>query len=232
MMAESKVYNSDCLAAMREMPDKAFDLAIVDPPYGIDFAYNTYQDSKENLALIIRDVLPEVNRVAERSIWFCNHRRIVMFPEPQWVISYSWNTTGSYGKAGYCQWQPILLYGDDVKGFGSVNGELKSDSIHLNGGAEVGFLRKEIIEHPCPKPKNIIAKLIKRFSLEGGSIFDPMMGSGTTRVVAHSLDRDFVGCEIDTTYFNAQEERFARHIAQPNMFAPEPVVETQEALFE
>ena len=75
-------------------------------------------------------------------------------------------------------------------------------------------MRKEVINHPCPKPLNIIKKLIRRFAVEGGKIVDPFMGSGTSRIAAWDGGFDFYGWELDKDYFAAEELRFSNHIKQ------------------
>jgi DNA modification methylase len=123
-------------------------------------------------------------------------------------MSYSWNTTATYGMMGFNQWQPILFYGKDIKGFGSVNGILKSDSIKLSGGASIGFLSKcPKGKHPCPKPEIIIKKLIARLSNEGDTILDPFLGSGTTAVACKELKRNCIGIEISKEYFEIAQKR-------------------------
>jgi hypothetical protein len=93
---------------------------ISDPPYGIGFDYASYEDTPENLDALIAAVVPCA--FAVRSVFFANHRMLWRYPPADWVGCISWNTTGSYGKLGVCQWTPFLFYGTDLPGFGSVNG--------------------------------------------------------------------------------------------------------------
>ena len=122
----------DCLTVMRQLPDKCVDLVLTDPPYGIGFDYNgKYDDTEENLIHIAQIIFPEIIRISKLCVSFCNHKMLWHFPKADWIVNYTWNTTGSYGPFGICQWQPMLVYGKDIKGFGSVNGILKSDTIHI-----------------------------------------------------------------------------------------------------
>jgi len=227
--------NKDCMEGMKEYPDNYFDLAIVDPPYGINFKYNTYEDTEENLKLIIKYIFPEIIRVSKRAVFFGSHQKIFLYPQPDWIVAYTWNTTGSYGKLGVCQWQPILFYGDDIKGFGSVNGLIKSDLIPISGGDGVGFRRMERIEHPCPKPINIIKLILRRFANDGDLILDPMSGSGTTFIACEDLGFDYVGFEIDKKYYDESKERIKKYRSQLNLFKParkQAQENKQNALFE
>ena len=72
--------------------------------------------------------------------------------------------------------------------------------------------------HPAVFPIQIPLDHIKSWSNEGDIVMDPFLGSGTTRIAAWDLNRDFIGFEIDKTYFERQEKRFAKHSAQTNLF--------------
>lgn len=210
--------NGNSLEILKSFSDNQFDLGLIDPPYGINFNYNEYQDTEDNLMEIINSAVPELRRVCKRVLIFGSHAKVWLYPKPDWIFSYSWNTTGSYGKLGVCQWQPILFYGEDLKGFGSVNNVIKSDSVHISGGDGVGFRRLEKINHPCPKPKNIIKYLIARFSNEGDNVLDCFMGSGTAGLMSWDMKRNFVGIEIDKTYYDEARKRFEDFTSQTRLF--------------
>ena len=65
---ESIVYNKDCMVGMAEYPDKYFDLAVVDPPYGINLKYNTYDDTEENWYHLMDKFIPEIKRISTMVI--------------------------------------------------------------------------------------------------------------------------------------------------------------------
>lgn len=72
--------------------------------------------------------------------------------------------------------------------------------------------------HPAVFPLQLAEDHIKSWSNEGDTVMDPFLGSGTTRIAAYNLNRNFIGYEISKEYFDKQEERFARHSAQQNLF--------------
>ena len=72
--------------------------------------------------------------------------------------------------------------------------------------------------HPAVFPIKLANDHIISWSNEGDMVFDPFLGSGTTRIAAYDLKRDFIGCEISKEYFDKQEERFERHAAQMSLF--------------
>ena len=82
--------------------------------------------------------------------------------------------------------------------------------------------------HVCQKPAELYAWIYKLFAKPGDKIFDPYLGSGSSRIAAYDAGLDFVGCEIDPVYFKLEEERFANYTAQTSLFVDLP----QEDLFE
>uniref|UniRef100_UPI003AB3E2F8 DNA methyltransferase n=1 Tax=Hominenteromicrobium sp. TaxID=3073581 RepID=UPI003AB3E2F8 len=72
--------------------------------------------------------------------------------------------------------------------------------------------------HPTQKPVALYAWIFSRYAKPGNRILDTHLGSGSSRIAAYDAGLDFVGCEIDKTYFEAQEERFAAHAAQLTMW--------------
>ncbi len=202
------IYNQDCLKMMECFNDDVFDLVITDPPYGLDFPYLEYRDSRNNLKHLINNFIPEIQRLSNRNYILCGPTQISLYPQTDWVLSFTWNTTGSFGKYGYNQWTPILCYGKDIKGFGSVNNILKSDVMTISGGGGVGFMRKgEEKKHTCPKPITMMDKIIQRLSNKSDIILDPFMGSGTTLVAAYKLGRKAVGIELSEEYCKIAKQR-------------------------
>ena len=78
--------------------------------------------------------------------------------------------------------------------------------------------KKNQTGHPAVFPISLACDHIKSWSNEGDTVLDPFLGSGTTRIAAYNLNRNFIGYEISKEYFAKQEERFAIHTAQTRMF--------------
>jgi len=214
-----KVWNEDCMTTLARMEDKSVDLVLTDPPYGIGFDYISYDDTRDNLKELIRKVMPELLRVGNRVAVLCGITQISLYPEPDWTMAIIWNTTGSFGKYGYTQWMPVLLYGADLKGFGNVNGITKSDIIKISGGGGVGFRRnEEEKKHTCPKPITIMDRLVNRLSNENDLIYDPFLGSGTTGVACINLKRRWIGSEISEKYCEISRQRISAAENQLTLF--------------
>jgi site-specific DNA-methyltransferase (adenine-specific) len=203
------IYHGDC----REiLPELTVDCVVTDPPYGIGFPYQSYDDTAENLEELI-DEIQWAFLTSNRACVLCGPTQINVYPRPSWVASVVWNTTGSFGRRGYNQWTPVLCYGSDVEGFGSVNGMLKSDVIKISGGAGVGFQRGGWEkEHTCPKPQNIMHAVVQRFTEMDDIVIDPFMGSGTTLVAAKNLGRQAIGIEIEEKYCEIAAQRLAQGV--------------------
>ena len=80
---------------------------------------------------------------------------------------------------------------------------------------------KEKRIHPTQKPVALYIWIFNQFAKPGMKILDTHLGSGSSRIAAYDMNLDFFGYEIDKTYFDLQEERFQRHIAQQNLFLME-----------
>ena len=204
------------------------DCVVTDPPYGIGFPYASYDDTRENLRGLIA-ALFENRDAFERVVVLCGPSQIHEYPPTDWVGAVTWNTTGSFGKFGYSQWTPVLLYGADLPGFGNVNGVTKTDTYQISGSASVGFQRgKGERLHTCPKPINIMMRMVQRYTPIGSLVADPFMGSGTTGVACANLGRRFIGIEIDEGYFDIACKRIRDEYARPRLAlepAPQPVQE-------
>lgn len=85
--------------------------------------------------------------------------------------------------------------------------------------------------HPTQKPVALYAWIYRHFAKPGMKILDTHLGSGSSRIAAWDAGLDFVGTEIDETYFRLQEERFKKHIAQGNLFLPQEKAAEQMDLF-
>jgi site-specific DNA-methyltransferase (adenine-specific) len=209
-VSEVKLYCGDCLEILPTLEAGSVDAVITDPPYGLNYPYKLYADTRDNLIELIGEFVPESLRVANRICILPGITQVFLYPEPSWIFSIAWNTTGSFGKFGYSQWMPLLVYGEDLSGFGNVNGITKTDSFKISGGSGVGFMRNgEKEKHPCPKPLNVMNWIVTRLSNHGDVVLDPFMGSGTTGVDCVQTGRNFVGIEIDPDYYAIAEKRMA-----------------------
>lgn len=199
----SEVFNTDCLEYMRTLPDKAFQLAIADPPYGIErFSHPSGGKTPRiygNHPLTWdkapdQEFFDELFRVCEYSIiWGGNN---FMLPKSEYFII--WNkeqTVDNFASLEYA-WTNV-----------HKPAKMFTYSIHKcmqERKAEGGKV------HPTQKPVALYAWLLKNYAKPGDRIFDPMMGSQSSRIAAYKMGFDYVGCELDKEYFDKGCERFAK----------------------
>ena len=197
-------YNMDCMEYMKSLPDKAFELAIVDPPYGIRITqsgrlkkYNASKTKWDELTPT-DEYFKELFRVSTNQIiWGGNY----------------FNLPPTRGFVIWDKQQP-----EDVS-FASCEFAWSSFDASARTFYYSALQQTDTRIHPTQKPVALYEWLLTRYAKPGDKILDTHLGSGSSRIAAYDLGFDFVGCEIDPDYFKAQEERFAAHTAQQSLFA-------------
>ena len=210
VLARVELHLGDCLEVMKSIPDKSVDAVITDPPYGNNLEYATYQDTRESLERLVPAFMSECLRVSNKVIVTPGVANIYLYPKYTWILS--WVNMAGVGSTswGFSCWQPILVYGKDP--FLATGKGRRADTFiqKLNQVADVN--------HPCPKPDNVMRWIIDRTVFENDTILDPFMGSGTTGVACVQTGRNFIGIEIEPKYFEIAEHRI--HDAQQQMRLP------------
>ena len=196
----SEVFNTDCLEYMRTLPDKAFQLAIADPPYGISraghrrdakYGWKQFEQKEWDNERPTKAFFDELERVSEnRIIWGANFFADILQPSRGWIV---WDK----GQRG-------LDMSDGELAFSSFGSVLRIYTLN-----RVALLQEGTI-HPTQKPVALYAWLLNKFAKPGDRIFDPMMGSQSSRIAAYKMGFDYVGCELDKEYFDKGCERFNR----------------------
>jgi site-specific DNA-methyltransferase (adenine-specific) len=204
----------DCMALMARYPDKHFDLAIVDPPYGIgeDGAKN---HSRDRLARATRyapkswdkspppmEYFAELRRVSRNQIiWGGNY-----FPLPPtscWVV---WDKDNS-GDFADCE-----------LAWTSFKTAVRKFKFRWNGMLQGNMAEKEVRIHPTQKPVALYRWLLAHYAKPGQRILDTHLGSGSHAIAAHYAGVHLTACEIDPDYFAAAMERIQRETAQTTLF--------------
>lgn len=232
-MSESIVYNMDCMEYMRTLPDKAFDLAVVDPPYGIGEdggkSRSKFVIQKNGNRLYVEDGHYEKTGfdAAPPSKEFFNELFRVSKEQIIWGANYF-----TLPRAGAIVWDKCNDGSDKSDGeiaFNSMTnrvdifrymwrGMMQGKSISEGTTQQGNKALNEVRIHPTQKPVALYEWLLRKYAKEGWRILDTHLGSGSSRIAAYNLGFDFVGCEIDREYYEKQEERFAAHTAQMSLF--------------
>lgn len=210
-MPLSEVFNKDCMIGMKDYPDKYFDLAIVDPPFGLkDLNKNKFRRHKEetsysNESIPGPEYFLELERVSKHSIiWGCQYMMPFLNPQGSFVI---WNKKAD----------PDLhnMSACDVAWYS------KREKIRIFDGHWCGAVKidNEQTIHPHQKPLALYKWLLKNYSQGSFKILDTHLGSGASRIAAYDYGLDFIGFEIDHEYFNRSEKRFHQFKSQLKMFA-------------
>jgi site-specific DNA-methyltransferase (adenine-specific) len=219
-MTLSVTHNLDCLFAMREAPDNHWDLAICDPPYGGTEIFNGSADyakcKQYDNTTPSQDYFAELFRVSVNQI-ICGGNYFSL-PPTRGIVFWNKDVAIPNYSAGELLW---TSFSRPARYF-----------FHRYTNIRDGSADRQKINHPTAKPVALYKWLLQNYAQPGDKIFDSHLGSGSSRIAAHDLGFDFTGYELDKDYFDAQEERFQRHIAQGNLFEAAPLVTTQEQLFQ
>lgn len=210
-------YNMDCLAAMREMPDKAFTLAVCDPPYGINVAqFNMGAGTGKRCSKI-------ENRLWTPKDWDSSPPTAEWFSELFRVSENQIVFGGNYFDLPPCKCFLIWDKGEGM--YGRSFSECEFAWTSLSDTARI-FKHSPVDKnrfHPTQKPIALYRWIFQHYAKPGDKILDTHLGSGSSRIAAYDAGLDFVGYEIDKEYFDKQEERFAQHTAQLSLFVGDEI---------
>lgn len=198
-------YNMDCMEAMRQMPDKCFDLAVCDPPYRDLSENDPFPKMRiaSKIASKSRSVFIEGKPTSE---FWCQLQRVCK----NWVI-FGANNFGLTFK-GFIGWDKCVRGSDRYSQM-----EIAALSEGLSTVSKICSITtytKEAKIHPTQKPVPLYTWIFQNYAKHGDKILDTHLGSGSSRIAAYDMGLDFVGYEIDKTYFDLQEERFRAYTAQ------------------
>ena len=208
-----ELLNCDCMEYLKAQPDKSFELALVDPPYGIGVNHNMgrrkgndhsgFKPAVWDNQAPDSEYFDQLQRVSKNMIiWGANHF-IDNLPfncsSPCWIV---WDK----------------LFSEDVSfascelawtNFPSVTKRIKLSSARPDG------------IHPTQKPISLYEWLLTNYASKGDKILDTHGGSMSSAIACHNLGFDLTLCELDLDYYNAGVARFEQHKAQGTLFVPD-----------
>ena len=203
-MLEPGFYNMDCMDGMAQFPDKFFELAIVDPPYGIGAESGTGDYSKAVVAKGKRwDVAPEqdyfaeIARVSKKQIvWGGNYFALPV--RRGWIC---WYKTDEIKGRDFSEFE-LAWYSEDVP---ARHISLKP---FIRGGERI---------HPTQKPIALYKWLLSNYAKPGDKILDTHVGSASSLIACHQMGFEYWGFELDADYFKAATEQLNNAKAQVSM---------------
>jgi len=217
-----KITNEDNMELMARYPDGYFDLAIVDPPYGIGFdghdqiigkkgndkgfsskkLYNIKEWDKDRPTV---EYFAELKRVSKNQIiWGGNYFADLLQPTKGWIY---WDKKPNGEN---------LTFSDGELAWTSFNKPLKAFSYGWIGFGMLNSGERKI--HPTQKPVRLYEWLLMNYAKQGDKILDTHLGSGSIAIACHNLGFDLTACELDKDYFEAAMKRLKQHQAQQTLF--------------
>jgi site-specific DNA-methyltransferase (adenine-specific) len=209
---KSETFNEDCMAVMARYPDKHFDLAVVDPPYGIGASMGVGLYSRRKFQKVGKEwdsstpnyeYFKELFRVSKNQIvcganYFNQH----LYSTKSFICWIKNNPAPSFTEAEYF-WTSF-----------NINGKVYDSKKQI--GHQIMWEGGSI--HPTQKPIALYDWIFHHYAKPNDLILDTHLGSGSSRIAAHKAGLSFVGCELDPDYFKAQEKRFKEFTAQLTLF--------------
>ena len=206
----SVVYNEDCVEGLKRFSDNHFDLAIVDPPYGIDWMqqiqnpntkanWKQYENKEWDKQTPTDEYWEQLFRVSKNQIvWGGNYMTDKLYPSSCWLI-----------------WDKMQEFSGAV--FEMAWTSFKSPAKAFRMSRVEAYANQNKI-HPTQKPVRLYDWILNNYASEGNLILDTHIGSGSSRIACNKGGFNFTGFEIDKDYYEAQEKRFKDFVSQLRMF--------------
>ena len=204
--------NEDNMALMARYPDKYFDLAIVDPPYGIGIdgqkksinknpKHNRKEHAKKSWdsATPSQTYFKELKRVSKNQIiWGGNYFTEYLKPTKAWIFWYKGQNdlTMSDGEMAWTSFESVTR------------------QVEINRAQ----LIKQNTFHPTEKPYKLYKWLLDKYAKQGDKILDTHLGSMSIAIACHDYGFELTGCELDTEYYENGIQRVKNHISQLTIF--------------
>jgi len=213
-MSNIELIHGDCMEGMKKYPDNYFDVAIVDPPYGLgidgqkeSICKNPKHNRKAHTfkswdnAIPKQEYFDELERISKNQIvWGANY-----------FVSHL-----KHGTKGWVIWdkgQRIVRMSDCELAYSSFNKPTRI--ITFNRGL---IAQKGGSIHPTQKPVKLYEWILHNYTQEGDKILDTHLGSGSIAIACHYMNRNLVGYEIDKEYYNNAVKRFNQQTRQITIF--------------
>lgn len=213
------LYNADCMEVMKTFKDKQFDLAIVDPPYGIDAdnknngknsdihekmskaKINTYKKTNWDKTIPNDEYFTELKRVSKKQIiWGANYFGLV-----GGMLYWHKDVTMPTYSSGELAWLSWLNKIDFV-------------NITWHGMLQQNMKNKQQRIHPTEKPIQLYKWLLQNYAKEGDTILDTHFGSLSIGIACHDLKFDLTAIELDKDYYEMAKKRLINHQKQLQLF--------------
>ena len=202
--ALSTVYLMDCIEGMKQFPDKIFDLAVVDPPYGIGAGKGVGVTRGKENQYTVKDW---DSSIPERAYW-----------DELWRVSKNQIVWGGNYMTDYLKPSRGWIYWQKKMGGNYADGELAWTSFDRNLKEFTKRSDQGNRFHPTQKPIKLYEWIFANYAEDGNLILDTHLGSQSSRIAANKACLDFVGFEIDREYYDNGNKRFKKFVSQTVLF--------------
>ena len=215
-LCDINLYQGDCMDLLKQTPDKYYELALVDPPYGIGASKGTWGSSnkgkitnygKKEWDSISPDeeYFNELIRVSENQIIFGANHFIskIPFDSSCWIV-WDKDNTGDFA--------------DCELAWTSFNTAVRKFKFRWNGMLQENMKKKEVRIHPTQKPVQLYKWLLQKYAKEGDKILDTHFGSLSIGIACHDLHFELTASELDKEYYELGKNRLMWHQKQLNLF--------------
>ncbi len=229
-IGDCTLYQGDCMDILPTLGK--VDAVVTDPPYGIGFKYENYDDKEEAYLEFMLGVVEAcrgaVNEGSPLFFWqamrHCS-RFHEWFPPNFRIFAAIKNFTQYLPTPLQFSWDPVVWW---------TEGKSSRKVIAVDRDYHIGNTARWVAEdrngHPCPRPLDTVEYVVRVSTKTENCILDPFMGSGTTGVACVKLGRKFIGIEIEPRYFDIACKRIEDAHRQGDLFVPKPASAVQESL--
>jgi site-specific DNA-methyltransferase (adenine-specific) len=210
ILGNIKLYNADCIEVMKTFKDKQFSLAIVDPPYGIDWMqqiqnpntkanWKQYENKEWDKQTPTDEYWKQLFRVSKNQIvWGGNYMTDKLYPSPCWLI-----------------WDKMQEFSGAV--FEMAWTSFKSPAKAFRMSRVEAYANQNKI-HPTQKPVQLYKWLLQNYAKEGDTILDTHFGSLSIGIACHDMKFDLTAIELDKDYYEQAKQRLINHQRQLTLF--------------
>jgi site-specific DNA-methyltransferase (adenine-specific) len=209
-----KITNEDNMELMKRYPDNYFDLAIVDPPYGIDSKmhrsshgkvgggeFEKYSQKRWDKQTPKQEYFNELRRASKNQIIWGGNYFFDYLPSTRGIICWDKEKYVSNFSAWEMAWTSFDVVARIVKH--RHHGFLTSDNVKI---------------HPTQKPVALYKWLLDKYAKQGDKILDTHLGSGSIAIACHDYNFELTACELDKEYYDKAIERITNHTKQQKLF--------------
>ena len=210
ILGNIKLYNADCIEVMKTFKDKQFDLAIIDPPYGIDWMqqiqnpntkanWKQYENKEWDKQTPTDEYWEQLFRVSKNQIvWGGNYMTDKLYPSPCWLI-----------------WDKMQEFSGAV--FEMAWTSFKSPAKAFRMSRVEAYANQNKI-HPTQKPIKLYKWLLQNYAKEGDTILDTHFGSLSIGIACHDMGFELTAIELDKDYYEQAKQRLINHQRQLTIF--------------